>query len=102
MDIRYEVDGHKLTELPEGYAPHYIPEGFSYNENNSFAMGNETIFDYENKEGHFIQITIRIAENASLTSMDTEHISAPLRTETATQCIGLPTASSTNCISALL
>lgn len=73
VDIRYEVDGHKLTELPEGYAPHYIPEGFSYNENNSFAMGNETIFDYENKEGHFIQITIRIAENASLTSMDTEH-----------------------------
>ena len=72
VDIRYEVDGHKLTELPEGYAPHYIPEGFSYNENNSFAMGNETIFDYENKEGHFIQITIRIAENASLTSMDTE------------------------------
>ncbi len=62
VDIRYEVDGHKLTELPEGYAPHYIPEGFSYNENNSFAMGNETIFDYENKEGHFIQITIRIAE----------------------------------------
>ena len=32
MSIRYEVEGHPLTALPEGYAPHYIPEGFVYNE----------------------------------------------------------------------
>lgn len=51
VDIRYEVDGHKLTELPEGYAPHYIPEGFSYNENNSFARGMKPFLTMKIKRG---------------------------------------------------
>ncbi|MCB7514595.1 DUF4367 domain-containing protein [bacterium 210917-SL.2.15] len=73
VDIRYEVDGHKLTELPEGYAPHYIPEGFVYVETDSYEDGGSFQKVYENADGSFIMVTVRIAENASLTSMDTEH-----------------------------
>ena len=73
VDIRYEVDGHKLTELPEGYAPHYIPEGFVYVETESYEDSGSFQKVYENADNFFIMVTVRIAENASLTSMDTEH-----------------------------
>lgn len=75
VDIRYEVDGHKLTELPEGYAPHYIPEGFEFDEEFSERFRGSFQYNYENADGCFIMVTARIAENASLTSMDTEHTS---------------------------
>ena len=73
VDIRYEVDGHKLAELPEGYAPHYIPEGFEFDEEFSERFSSSFQYNYENADGSFIMVTVRIAENASLTSMDTEH-----------------------------
>lgn len=73
VDIRYEVDGHKLTELPEGYAPHYIPEGFVYVETESYEDSGSFQKVYENADNFFIMVTVRIAENGSLTSMDTEH-----------------------------
>ena len=75
VDIRYEVDGHKLTELPEGYAPHYIPEGFEFDEEFSERFRGSFQYNYENADGCFIMVTARIADNASLTSMDTEHTS---------------------------
>lgn len=74
MSIRYEVEGHPLTALPEGYGPHYIPEGFAYNEEISFANPNQILLDYENEEGYFVQIIITIAENASVVVTDSEHI----------------------------
>ena len=74
MSIRYEVEGHPLTALPEGYAPHYIPEGFVYNEEISFTEQNQILLDYENEKGYFVQITIRIAENSSIVVTDSEHI----------------------------
>ena len=73
VDIRYEVDGHKLTELPEGYAPHYIPEGFVYVETESYEDSGSFQKVYDTADNFFIMVTVRIAENASLTSMDTEH-----------------------------
>lgn len=74
MDLRYEVDGHQLTELPEGYGPHYIPEGYVYNDENSFLTPNQIILDYENEDGYFIQVTITVAENGSGVVTDSEHI----------------------------
>ena len=74
MSIRYEVEGHPLTALPEGYAPHYIPEGFVYNEEISFTEQNQILLDYENEAGYFVQIAIRIAENGSIVVTDSEHI----------------------------
>lgn len=74
VGIRYEVEGHQLTELPAGYGPHYIPEGFVYNEEISFTEQNQILLDYENEEGYFVQITIRIAENGSIVVTDSEHI----------------------------
>ena len=74
MSIRYEVEGHPLTALPEGYAPHYIPEGFVYTEEISFTEQNQILLDYENEAGYFVQIAIRIAENGSIVVTDSEHI----------------------------
>ena len=74
MDLRYEVDGHQLTELPEGYGPHYIPEGFEYVSENSYEFAEAFEKYYENEDGYFIIITVNTANNMSGISTDTEHI----------------------------
>ena len=45
-----------------------------YNEEISFTEQNQILLDYENEEGYFVQITIRIAENSSIVVTDSEHI----------------------------
>ena len=73
MTIQYEVEGHQLTELPNGYAPHYIPKGYVYDEENSFMQQSRMLMEYRKEDGSYIQILARIAENTSMMSMDTEH-----------------------------
>ena len=73
MTLQYEVDGHQLTELPEGYGPHYIPEGFVYDEESSFVQQSRMLMEYRSEDGSYIQILARVAENASMMNMDTEH-----------------------------
>ena len=77
MDLRYEVDRHQLTELPEGYGPHYIPEGYVYDEENSFIDQNRLSLVYRNKQGETgsLYIDMCISENASMVWTDNEHIS---------------------------
>ena len=74
MSLRYEVGGRLLTALPEGYAPHYIPEGFAYQEESSFVDRASFQKCYENEDGFFILINVQIAENASGVVTDNEHI----------------------------
>ena len=77
VGIRYEVDGALLTELPEGYGPHYIPEGYVYDEEASFIDQSRFTFIYrnENGKGEKLIIRSRISENASMVWTDNEHIS---------------------------
>lgn len=74
VGIRYEVGGHTLTVLPEGYAPHYIPEGFAYVAEESYEYVESIEEYYENADGYFIMIDARIANNASAVWTDNEHI----------------------------
>ena len=73
MSIRYEVEGHPLTALPEGYGPHYIPEGFVYSEEDSYEFDDSFGKYYTNEEGYFIAIDAWVAEGASVMQADTEH-----------------------------
>lgn len=73
MSIRYEVEGHPLTALPEGYAPHYIPEGFVYSEEDSYQDECSFRNYYTNAEGYSIAIDVWVAEGASVVQSDTEH-----------------------------
>lgn len=77
VGIRYEVDGALLTELPEGYGLHYIPEGYVYDEENSFIDQNRLSLVYRNKQGETgsLYIDMCISENASMVWTDNEHIS---------------------------
>lgn len=74
MTLQYEVDGHQLTELPEGYGPHYIPEGFEYVSEESYEYAEAFEKYYENEDGYFIMVTVNTANNMSGISTDTEHI----------------------------
>lgn len=73
MDLQYETDGYPLPELPAGYGPHYIPEGFVYIEESSLIESDRAVLEYQNDDGGFIQILMRTAKNTSGMSMDTEH-----------------------------
>ena len=73
VDIQYEVGGYGPDALPEEYGPHYIPDGFVYSEGNSVIGSSREVLYYESADGSFIQILMRVAENASMVSMDTEH-----------------------------
>lgn len=73
MDIRYEIEGRPLDALPEGYGPHYIPEGFIFAEESSYEDTGAFQKFYRDQDGYHMMISVRIAENASLVSTDSEH-----------------------------
>ncbi len=77
VGIGYEVEGALLTELPEGYGPHYIPEEYVYDEEASFVDQSRFSFVYRSKndEGKKLMIDGCISENASMVWADNEHIS---------------------------
>lgn len=73
VGIRYEVEGHQLTELPAGYGPHYIPAGFVYDTEESFADQSRFSFVYRNGQEKLL-IDGCLSENASMVWTDNEHI----------------------------
>lgn len=74
VSIGYDVGGHILTTLPTGYAPHYIPEGFAYVEEESYEYIEGFEKYYENEDGYFIMIDAYVANNMSGILTDNEHI----------------------------
>ena len=75
LGIRFEIEGEPLSSLPEGYGPHYIPDGLIYQESLSWANSGGFFYEYqsENQESH-LSIEVRIAQNSSDYWMDNEHI----------------------------
>ncbi|HIX30800.1 MAG TPA: DUF4367 domain-containing protein [Firmicutes bacterium] len=77
VGVAFETDGALLTELPAGYGPHYIPEGFVYKESESLSDQTRFSFVYrnENDSGEKLIIDGWISENSSMVWTDNEHIS---------------------------
>lgn len=73
IGIRFEVEGHALTALPEGYQEHYVPQGFVLQTEESFDSDINFFHVYRNLDDRPIIIDVQIAENASVTRMDNEH-----------------------------
>ena len=75
VGIRFEVEGEPLSALPEGYAPHYIPEGMVCMEEVSWKSKTGFMYAYQSEDGATVlDIQVGIAENSSMYRIDNEHI----------------------------
>lgn len=74
MGIRFEIQGDPLTALPDGYGPHYIPEGFEYDEDSSSSDSSSVFLVYRSGNDKIV-ISCQVSENASMTWADNEHTS---------------------------
>ena len=75
VGIRFEMTGTPLTNLPEGYGPHYIPEGMIYQDDVSWKVNDQISYSYVSEDGtSAVDIQITIANNSSGYWMDNEHI----------------------------
>lgn len=75
LGIRFVLEGEPLSALPEGYGPHYIPEGLVLDEENSWQQSDGSFFyTYANADGsEYLDIQAGIAQNGSAYWMDNEH-----------------------------
>ena len=74
VGIRFEVTEPYLDRLPEGYGPHYIPEGLVFDEENSWQSDSDFLYTYQSEDGTMIlDLQIGIAQNGSHYQMDNEH-----------------------------
>ena len=74
MGISYETEGTALTALPEGFCPHYIPEGFVFVEEDSLLTESLLSYAYQTPDGSSIlDIQVQLLENGSITRTDNEH-----------------------------
>ena len=74
VGISYEVEGAALQSLPADFGPHYIPEGFEYVEEESFANEYFINMIYRNKGNEYLNIRAQIATNNSTVWTDYENI----------------------------
>lgn len=75
LGIRFVLEGEPLSALPEGYGPHYIPEGLVYQEEASGINENEIVSTYRNEnDGSILNIQLRVAQNGAGYFIDNEHL----------------------------
>lgn len=88
--IQYEVEGKGSAVLPEDYGPHYIPDGFVYQEEVSFHTAKRYSYGYKATDGEStLGIEIGIAQTASGYLIDNEHIDyAPVPFNDVTAYLG--------------
>lgn len=73
--IQYEVEGKGPAVLPEGYGPHYIPDGLVYQEDSSWSTSRDFVYFYQSDDRRSIlSIQVGIAQNSSDYRIDNEHI----------------------------
>ena len=74
VGIRFQVSGIPLTELPEGYGPHYIPAGFVYQDESSWKNIDGFSYGYEKEDGSAVlSIEVNTARNDAVRFLDNEH-----------------------------
>ena len=88
--IQYEVGGKGPAVLPEDYGPHYIPDGFVYQEEVSFYTARRCSYGYKSTDGEStLGIEIGIAQTTSGYLIDNEHIDyAPVPFNDVTAYLG--------------
>ena len=75
LGMHFVLEGELLSALPEGYGPHYIPEGLVYQEESSLVSDTDTIFFYQSEtKDSVLSIQIGIARNTSGYRLDNENI----------------------------
>lgn len=75
MGLRYETESELLTALPEGYGPHYIPDGFEYVEENSVQTDYYRFYFYRTGDDDCrLSIQVKLLENAAIAWDDNESI----------------------------
>ena len=75
VGISFQVEGQPPAALPEDYGPHYIPEGFEYQEDASWRNEGGLSYMYTTKEqSSVLIIKIHIAESGSFYQIDNERM----------------------------
>lgn len=75
LGVHFVLEGELLSALPEGYGPHYIPEGLVYQEDLSWANANAFFSEYQSNDGKCnLSIEVKIAHNSAGYRMDNENI----------------------------
>ena len=73
--IQYEVEGKGPAVLPEGYGPHYIPDGLVYQEDSSYSYNNRFSHTYKSADGlSMLNIEVGTAQTTSGYLMDNKNI----------------------------
>lgn len=75
LGVHFVLEGELLSALPEGYGPHYIPEGLVLDEENSWQQSDGSFFyTYANADGsEYLDIEACIVQNGSSYFLDNEH-----------------------------
>lgn len=75
VGIYFQIEGEPPAALPEDYGPHYIPEGFEYQENLSQKNSRGLFYMYKTKDQQStLMIKIQIAESKSFYRIDNEQM----------------------------
>ena len=74
VGFQFVIEGEPLSCLPGGYGPHYVPDGFEYQEENSLVEKSFFELNYMSKdESKILSIGSEVLRNSSQTRMDNEH-----------------------------
>ena len=74
VGIHFEIEGEPLSALPDGYGPHYIPDGFEYDAKNSLIERGIIDLSYQSADrSQVLTISANIIRNSSQNRMDNEH-----------------------------
>lgn len=74
VGIQFVIEGEPLSALPDGYGPHYIPEGFEYEEEYSLIEKSFLELNYKSVDASkILSIGSEVLRNSSQTRMDNEH-----------------------------
>lgn len=74
VGFQFIIEGEPLSALPDGYGPHYIPDGFEYNEEASIVEKSFLELNYKSANHSMVlSIGSEVLRNSSQTRMDNEH-----------------------------
>ena len=75
VGIQFVIEGEPLSALPDGYGPHYIPEGLEFLTADSVQDKSFLLYTYQSPDGlSILDIQIQLLENGSMTWIDNEHM----------------------------
>ena len=73
VGISFQIEGQPPAALPEDYGPHYIPEGFEYQEDASWRNEGGLVYTYKTSDLRFLNIQICVGTNSFTYRIDNEN-----------------------------